>query len=40
MIIPTKITRYALQNASSVAALFLITEAVVADKPEENAGGA
>ncbi|WP_046176602.1 chaperonin GroEL [Domibacillus indicus] len=36
---PTKVTRYALQNAASVAALFLTTEAVVADKPEENAGG-
>ena len=37
---PTKVTRSALQNAASVAALFLTTEAVVADKPEENAGGA
>ncbi|HZG71247.1 MAG TPA: chaperonin GroEL [Chondromyces sp.] len=37
---PTKVTRYALQNAASVAAMFLTTEAVVADKPEENAGGA
>lgn len=36
---PTKVTRSALQNAASVAALFLTTEAVVADKPEENAGG-
>ena len=35
---PTKVTRYALQNAGSVAAMFLTTEAVVADKPEENAG--
>ncbi|OIK13544.1 chaperonin GroEL [Bacillus sp. OV322] len=34
---PTKVTRYALQNAGSVAAMFLTTEAVVADKPEENA---
>ncbi|WP_167630516.1 chaperonin GroEL [Listeria valentina] len=33
---PTKVTRSALQNASSVAALLLTTEAVVADKPEEN----
>ncbi|CAH0347679.1 chaperonin GroEL [Bacillus sp. CECT 9360] len=33
---PTKVTRYALQNAGSVAAMFLTTEAVVADKPEEN----
>ncbi|GIN64008.1 60 kDa chaperonin [Robertmurraya siralis] len=37
---PTKVTRSALQNAGSVAAMFLTTEAVVADKPEENAGGA
>jgi chaperonin GroEL len=36
---PTKVTRSALQNAGSVAAMFLTTEAVVADKPEENAGG-
>ncbi|MEC2057664.1 chaperonin GroEL [Peribacillus psychrosaccharolyticus] len=33
---PTKVTRSALQNAASVAAMFLTTEAVVADKPEEN----
>jgi chaperonin GroEL len=31
---PTKVTRSALQNAASVAAMFLTTEAVVADKPE------
>ncbi|EUJ32045.1 chaperonin GroEL [Listeria floridensis FSL S10-1187] len=37
---PTKVTRSALQNASSVAALLLTTEAVVADKPEENAAPA
>ncbi|MDQ0228334.1 chaperonin GroEL [Metabacillus niabensis] len=36
---PTKVTRSALQNAASVAAMFLTTEAVIADKPEENAGG-
>jgi chaperonin GroEL len=36
-----KVTRSALQNAASIAALFLTTEAVVADKPEEKgAGGA
>ncbi|WP_182201530.1 chaperonin GroEL [Paraliobacillus salinarum] len=35
---PTKVTRSALQNAASVAAMFLTTEAVVADIPEE--GGA
>ncbi|CAG9615007.1 60 kDa chaperonin [Bacillus rhizoplanae] len=34
---PTKVTRSALQNAASVAAMFLTTEAVVADKPEPNA---
>ncbi len=33
---PAKVTRSALQNAASVAALFLTTEAVVADKPEEE----
>ncbi|TDC27021.1 chaperonin GroEL [Micromonospora sp. 15K316] len=32
---PAKVTRSALQNASSIAALFLTTEAVVADKPEK-----
>ncbi|MDN4526394.1 chaperonin GroEL [Fictibacillus fluitans] len=37
---PTKVTRSALQNAASVSAMFLTTEAVIADKPEENAGGA
>ncbi|GAB3657049.1 chaperonin GroEL [Glycomyces tarimensis] len=37
---PAKVTRSALQNAASIAALFLTTEAVVADAPEkENAGG-
>ena len=36
---PTKVTRYALQNAASVAALFLTTEAVVADIPEPPAAG-
>ncbi|WP_096271772.1 chaperonin GroEL [Paucisalibacillus globulus] len=36
---PVKVTRSALQNAASVAAMFLTTEAVVADIPEENAGG-
>jgi chaperonin GroEL len=35
---PTKVTRSALQNAASIAALFLTTEAVIADKPED--GGA
>ena len=31
---PVKVTRSALQNAASIAALFLTTEAVVADKPQ------
>jgi chaperonin GroEL len=34
-----KVTRSALQNAASIAALFLTTEAVVADKPEKDNGG-
>ena len=34
---PTKVTRSALQNAASIAGLFLTTEAVIADKPEESA---
>ncbi len=34
---PVKVTRSALQNAASIAALFLTTEAVVADKPEPAA---
>jgi len=33
---PTKVTRSALQNAASIAALFLTTEAVIADKPEKE----
>ena len=33
---PAKVTRSALQNAASIAALFLTTEAVVADKPEKD----
>ncbi len=33
-----KVTRSALQNAGSIAGLFLTTEAVVADKPDENGG--
>ncbi|MFD2444204.1 chaperonin GroEL [Bacillus sp. CGMCC 1.16607] len=36
---PTKVTRSALQNAASVAAMFLTTEAVVADKPEPAGTG-
>ena len=34
-----KVTRSALQNAGSIAALFLTTEAVIADAPDEGAGG-
>ncbi|MFD1772645.1 chaperonin GroEL [Paenibacillus rhizophilus] len=37
---PAKVTRYALQHAASVAGLFLTTEAVIADKPEPEKGGA
>ena len=37
---PTKVTRSALQNAASVSALLLTTEAVVADKPEPAAPAA
>jgi chaperonin GroEL len=33
---PVKVTRSALQNAASIAGLFLTTEAVVADKPEKH----
>jgi chaperonin GroEL len=33
---PTKVTRSALQNAASIAALFLTTEAVIAEKPEKE----
>ena len=36
---PTKVVRYALQNAASVASLMLTTEAMVAEKPEEKDAG-
>ena len=36
---PAKVTRSALQNAASVAALLLTTEALVVEIPERNAGG-
>jgi len=36
---PVKVTRSALQNAASIAALFLTTEAVIADKPEKASAG-
>ncbi len=37
---PTKVVRCALQNAASVAGLLLTTEALVAEKPKEDKGGA
>ena len=37
---PAKVTRSALQNAASIASLFLTTEVVVADKPEKAAAAA
>ena len=36
---PAKVTRSALQNAASIAALFLTTECVIADKPEKASAG-
>jgi len=36
---PTKVTRYALQNAASVAALILTTDAMVAELPKEESHG-
>jgi len=36
---PKKVVRFALQNAASVASIMLTTEAMIAEKPEENAGG-
>ena len=36
---PAKVTRSALQNAASIAALFLTTAVVIVDKPEKNAAG-
>jgi len=36
---PTKVTRYALQNAASISGLLLTTEAMVADAPEKDSGG-
>jgi len=37
---PTKVTRFALQNAASVSGLLLTTEAMVADAPQEEGAGA
>ena len=36
---PTKVARSAIQNSASISALFLTTEAVVTDLPEEDGGG-
>ncbi|TAE80448.1 MAG: chaperonin GroEL [Alphaproteobacteria bacterium] len=36
---PTKVVRTALQDAASVAGLLITTEALIADKPDENTGG-
>jgi chaperonin GroEL len=36
---PTKVTRFALQNAASVASLLLTTEAMVAELPKDEKGG-
>ena len=36
---PKKVVRFALQNAASVASIMLTTEAMIADKPEKDAGG-
>ena len=35
---PTKVTRFALQNAASVASLMLTTEAMVAELPKDEKG--
>lgn len=37
---PTKVSRVALENAASIAAMLLTTEVVLADEPEEDKGGA
>ena len=37
---PTKVVRVALQNAASVAALLITTEAMITDRPKKDAGGA
>ena len=36
---PTKVTRSALENAASIAKNILVTEAIIAEAPEENGGG-
>jgi chaperonin GroEL len=40
IIVPTKVERIALQNASSIASLLLTTEAIITEVPEENANDA
>ena len=37
---PTKVTRSALQNAASISALMLTTEAMISEIPEKNTTGA
>jgi chaperonin GroEL len=37
---PTKVSRFALQNAASVAGLFITTEAMIADKPKKGKSSA
>ncbi|SEL84555.1 chaperonin GroEL [Olivibacter domesticus] len=37
---PTKVSRVALENAASIAAMLLTTECILADEPEEDKGGA
>jgi chaperonin GroEL len=37
---PTKVTRFALQNAASVAGLFITTDAMIADKPKKGKSSA
>ena len=37
---PTKVTRFALQNAASISSLMITAEAMISDKPEEDKGGA
>jgi chaperonin GroEL len=36
---PTKVTRYALQNAASIAGLMITTECMVAEAPKKEAAG-
>ena len=37
---PTKVSRFALQNAASVAGLLMTTEAMIADKPQKGKSSA